>query len=93
MSLPYSVILIPFGLVLLVWAGLSIVAIVKMMRFGFLSRSAVMSTFFYAAFCAIVLVLAVSNLRDVDWSSQYTVGTPSLTLPSLQHDIPKVFTQ
>ncbi len=82
MSTSALIILIPFGILLLVWLVLSIVAVTKMVRFGFLSRPAVMSSFAYVAFAAIVLVVTAASVRNVDWSADFTVTTPSITIPS-----------
>ena len=83
MTVPYAAILIPFGLVFIGWAIFSIICVVKMMRFGFLTRVAVMSTFIYLAFTAIVVVIGVASLRDVDWSTAYTISIPSISLPGV----------
>jgi asparagine N-glycosylation enzyme membrane subunit Stt3 len=76
------IILILFGLLLLVWGTLSIVAVTKMVRFGFLSRPAVISSFIYVAFAAAVLIVTAVSLRNVDWTTDVSVTTPSITIPS-----------
>lgn len=84
MSLSLGLLLIPFGLLLAVWFIFSIVAITKMLRFGFVSRPAVISSFAYILFAVVVLVATVSNLSSVDWSATLELGTPSVTIPSLK---------
>ncbi len=93
MTVTYVLILIPFGLILLGWAIFSIVCIVKMLRFGFLSRQAVMSTFVYVAFVTVVILVGALNLRGVDWTTPYTFTVPGISLPSVQSNLPKTFSQ
>lgn len=82
MSTSSLILLVLFGILLLVWGILSVVAVTKMVRFGFLSRPAVMSSFAYVAFVAIVLVVTVASIRNVDWSTDFSVTTPEITIPS-----------
>lgn len=84
MTLSLGLLLIPFGLLLVVWFIFSIVAITKMLRFGFVSRLAVISSFGYVLFAVVALILVVSSLRSVDWSASLDIGTPSISLPNLQ---------
>jgi asparagine N-glycosylation enzyme membrane subunit Stt3 len=81
MSVSALIILALSGILLLVWGILSIVAVSKMVRFGFLSRPAVISSFAYVTFAAIVLVITAASLRNVDWSQNFSVTTPSITIP------------
>ncbi len=83
MTLSLWFLLVPFGLLLLVWLVLSIVAIVKMLRFGFVSRPAVISSFAFVLFSAAVLVGITVSLWGVDWSTSLEVGTPTVELPSV----------
>ncbi len=91
MTLSLWLLLIPFGILLLVWFVLSIVAIVKMLRFGFVSRPAIISSFAYLLFSAAVLVGIAVSLWDVHWSASVELGTPDVTLPSVNVSNP--FTQ
>jgi len=88
MTLSLWYLLIPFGLMLVVWLVLSIVAIVKMLRFGFVSRPAIISSLFFAAFAVAVLVGTVVSLRDVDWSASIEIGAPNVELPSVNISSP-----
>ena len=83
MTLSLWFILIPFGLLLVVWLVLSIVAIVKMLRFGFVSRPAVISSFGFVIFAVGVLVATTISLKEVDWTASVEIGTPSVNLPSV----------
>lgn len=83
MTLSLTLLLIPFGLLILVWLVFSIVAITKMLRFGFVSRPAVISSFAYVIFAVVVAVVTVTSLSSVDWSASLDIGTPDVTLPSL----------
>lgn len=88
MTLLLWFLLIPFGLLLIVWLVLSIVAIVKMLRFGFVSRPAVISSFAFVLFAVGVLVATMVSLREVDWSASLDLGTPSVKLPSVNISSP-----
>ncbi|MEK7570317.1 MAG: hypothetical protein AAB515_02680 [Patescibacteria group bacterium] len=83
MSLPLWLLLIPFALLLLVWLVFSIVAITKMLRFGFLSRPAVISSFAYILFAVVILLTTITGLSAVDWSTSLEIGTPDIALPAL----------
>lgn len=91
MTLSLWFLLVPFALVLGVWLVLSIVAIVKMLRFGFVSRPAVISSFAFVIFAVGVLVVTTVSLREVDWSASVELGAPSVELPSV--NIPSPFTR
>ncbi|PIS40702.1 MAG: hypothetical protein COT26_01930 [Candidatus Kerfeldbacteria bacterium CG08_land_8_20_14_0_20_43_14] len=85
--------LIPFGLLVIVWLFLSIAAVLKMLRFGFLSRTAVISTFAFLVFSIAVFATSIISLSQVDWSASYTFGTPSINLPNvngLKDRIPQI---
>lgn len=84
MSLSLGLLLIPFGLLLAVWLIFSIVAITKMLRFGFVSRPAVISSFAYIIFAVVVVVATITSLTSVNWSATLELGTPSLTIPNLK---------
>ncbi len=84
MSLSLWFLLIPFGLLLVVWLVFSMVALTKMLRFGFVSRPAVISSFAYIIFAVVILVTTITNLSSVDWSATLELGTPSVTLPNLK---------
>lgn len=88
MTLSLWFLLIPFGLLLIVWLVLSIVAIVKMLRFGFVSRPAVVSSFAFVIFAVAVLVGTTVGLREVDWSANFELGAPSVELPSVNISSP-----
>lgn len=88
MSLSLWFLLIPFSLLLVVWLVLSIVAIVKMLRFGFVSRPAVISSFAFVIFAVAVLVGTTVSLQEVDWSASFELGTPSVQLPSVNISSP-----
>lgn len=88
MTLSLWFLLIPFGLLLVVWFVLSVVAIVKMLRFGFVSRPAVVSSFAFVIFAVAVLVGTTVSLREVDWSASFELGTPSVELPSVNLSSP-----
>jgi asparagine N-glycosylation enzyme membrane subunit Stt3 len=83
MTLSLWLLLVPFGLMLVVWLVLSIVAIVKMLRFGYVSRPAIISSLFFVVFSVAVLVGTAVSLRDVDWSASLAIGAPSVELPSV----------
>ncbi|MFA6588369.1 MAG: hypothetical protein WCT08_04860 [Patescibacteria group bacterium] len=91
MTISLWLLLIPFGLVLIVWLFLSIAAITKMLRFGFLSRTAVISTFMFLVFAIASLTISIISLRQVNWTAEYTIGTPTINIPnanSLKDKIP-----
>lgn len=83
MSLSLWLLLIPFGLLFVVWLIFSLVALTKMLRFGFLSRPAVISSFGYIFFAVIVVVATAVNLASVDWSATLEIGSSDISLPSL----------
>jgi asparagine N-glycosylation enzyme membrane subunit Stt3 len=83
MTLSLWYLLIPFGLMLVVWLVLSIVAIVKMLRFGFVSRPAIISSLCFVVFSVAVLVGTAVSLHDVDWSASIAIGAPSVEFPSV----------
>ncbi len=88
MTLSLWFLLIPFGILLVVWCTLSIVAIVKMLRFGFVSRPAIISSFGFVLFVVGVLAVTTLSLKDVDWSASFEIGTPSVELPSVNISSP-----
>lgn len=84
MTLSLGLLLIPFGLLLLIWLVFSIVAITKMLRFGFVSRPAVISSFGYVVFAVVVVVITITSLSAVDWSASLDIGAPDISLPDLK---------
>ncbi|MEK7632053.1 MAG: hypothetical protein AAB445_04310 [Patescibacteria group bacterium] len=84
MSLSLGLLLIPFAILLVVWLIFSIVALTKMLRFGFVSRPAVISSFAYIIFAVVVVVATVTSLTAVDWSASLDIGTPDISLPDLK---------
>ncbi|RJO59640.1 hypothetical protein C4546_00940 [Candidatus Parcubacteria bacterium] len=83
MTLSLWLLLIPFGLVFGVWLILSAAAVLKMLRFGFLSRAAVISVFLFISFSVATIVVIFIFLRQVDWSSGVTLGSPEINLPNV----------
>jgi hypothetical protein len=81
MTLPYSILLIPFGLLAIGWAIFSILALRQVLRFGFLTPAAVMSACMYLAFAFIVFSVAALNIRGVNWSATVTISAPSISNP------------
>lgn len=79
MEFSASLMLIPFILLLLAWGFFSVIAIRQVLRFGFLTPVAVLSSCAYLAFSLIIVTLVVTELRGVDWSTVVTVPFPSFS--------------
>ncbi|MEY4744340.1 MAG: hypothetical protein RL272_285 [Candidatus Parcubacteria bacterium] len=84
-SFPLSFVLIPYGVVILVFAFLAMYSVHNLVKFGATTHASFVATFAFLAGAVFVMFFTWFALRGTDWTQEITLGAPasSFTSPNL----------
>ncbi len=73
-TIPYSTFLIVYLLVIVVILFFAIASLYHLLKYGFLSPTAVFMTFLLIAGTAFILFISYSVLSEMNWQQELTIG-------------------
>jgi len=73
-SFPFSLILIPYGLIVLFFVILALVNIFHLVAYGATNGLTFLITFLFLAGAATVFFLTWQGVKDTDWRAPVTIG-------------------
>ncbi len=79
-SFSLSLILIPYGIVVLVFAGLALFSVHNLVKYGATTHASFLATFAFLAGAVFVFFFTWLTLKDVDWGQQISVGLPTAVI-------------
>ncbi len=84
-SFPLSLVLIPYGIVILVFALLAMYSVHNLVRYGATTNSSFVATFAFLGGAVFVMFFTWYALRGTDWTQEISLGAPvaSFTAPNL----------
>jgi len=86
MSFPIGLLLIPYGIVVLLFLVLAVLNVYHLVHYGATSRTSFIFTFVFVAGAALIAFVSWQSLAGVDWSAGVSInpfaGSPS-ELPQL----------
>ncbi|HTM68521.1 MAG TPA: hypothetical protein VL426_04425 [Candidatus Binatia bacterium] len=74
LSFPLSLILIPYGIIVLIFIFLAAYSVHNLVRYGATTNSSFAATFAFLAGAVFVFFFTWQGLRGTDWSQQITFG-------------------
>ena len=75
-SFPLSLVLIPYGIILLLFALLAAYSVHNLVRYGATTNSSFVATFSFLAGAVFVLFFTWQGLRGTDWTQEINFGAP-----------------
>ncbi len=84
-SFPLSFVLIPYGIVILIFAFLAMYSVHNLVKYGATTNSSFVATFAFLAGAVFVMFFTWYALRGTDWTQDISFGAPvaSFTSPNL----------
>ncbi len=76
-SFPLSFVLIPYGIVILIFAFLAMYSVHNLVKYGATTNSSFVATFAFLAGAVFVFFFTWMALKDVDWNQQISFGLPT----------------
>ncbi|HTK05025.1 MAG TPA: hypothetical protein VL500_05545 [Candidatus Eisenbacteria bacterium] len=73
-SFPLSLVLIPYGIVVLIFILLAAYSVHNLVRYGATTNSSFFATFAFLAGAVFVMFFTWSALRGTDWTQEVTIG-------------------
>ena len=74
LSFPLSLILIPYGIVVLLFILLAAYSVHNLVRYGATTNSSFVATFAFLAGAVFVMFFTWSALRGTDWTQEVSIG-------------------
>lgn len=75
-SFPLSLILIPYGIIVLMFVFLAAYSVHNLVRYGATTNSSFVATFAFLAGAVFVFFFTWQGLRGTDWTQQISIGGP-----------------
>lgn len=84
-SFPLSFVLIPYGIVIVIFALLAMYSVHNLVKYGATTHSSFVATFAFLAGAVFVMFFTWFALRGTDWTQDISFGAPvaSFTAPNL----------
>lgn len=76
LSFPLSLILLPYGIVVILFLLLAVYNVYNLVRYGATTNASFLATFCFLAGATFVLFFTWHALREVDWGQQIDLATP-----------------
>jgi L-cystine uptake protein TcyP (sodium:dicarboxylate symporter family) len=83
-SFPLSLVLIPYGIVLLLFALLAAYSVHNLVKYGATTNTSFVATFSFLAGAVFVLFFTWQALQGTDWSQEINLSAPFATISSTQ---------
>lgn len=74
LSFPLSLVLIPYGVIVLIFAFLAAYSVHNLVKYGATTNTSFAATFAFLAGAIFVFFFTWQGLRGTDWTQQITIG-------------------
>lgn len=75
-SFPLSLVLIPYGIIVLLFVLLAAYSVYNLVRYGATTNASFVATFSFLAGAVFVMFFTWQGLRGTDWTQEINFGTP-----------------
>ena len=82
LSFPLSLILIPYGVIVLLFVFLAAYSVHNLVKYGATTNSSFVATFAFLAGAVFVFFFTWQGLRGTDWTQEITVGGSFTSSPT-----------